>query len=281
MIDYHLHTLFCNHALGSMERYIQSAAVLGFGEICFLDHLTVQPAEKGLSMTVKEIPYYFQAVRVLKQKYRHTIRIKAGLEIDFNPDHTGLFQEVAGTYAFDVIATALHFPGGMDVVSRRSSWCFGEKDTDYVYGLYFEQLEKMLDYTYFDVICHIDLVKKFGRKPSRSFDREVDDILSKIKEKDLTMEVNTSGYNHPIQKPYPSLDMIRKCHEKGIGITLGSDAHKPEDVGQHYERALPMILSAGYRHLATFTKRKRSEIPIKERVNIHNLNEVTDSNASK
>ena len=47
----------------------------------------------------------------------------------------------------------------MDVVSRRSSWCFGEKDTDYVYGLYFEQLEKMLDYTYFDVICHIDLVK--------------------------------------------------------------------------------------------------------------------------
>jgi histidinol-phosphatase (PHP family) len=79
------------------------------------------------------------------------------------------------------------------------------------------------------------------------------------------VEVNTSGYNHPIQKPYPSLDIIRRCYEKGISITLGSDAHKPADVGQHYERALPMILSAGYRHLATFTKRKRSEIPIKEK----------------
>jgi histidinol-phosphatase (PHP family) len=265
MIDYHLHTLFCNHASGSMEQYIRSAADSGIGEICFLDHLTVQAAEKGLSMTVKEIPYYFQAVRVLKQKYRHALNIKVGLEIDFNPDHTGLFQEVVGTYAFDVIATGLHFPGGMDVVSRRSSWCFGEEDTDYVYGLYFEQLEKMLDYTYFDVICHIDLVKKFGRKPSRSFDQAVDEILSKIKEKDLTVEVNTSGYNHPIQKPYPSLDIIRRCYEKGISITLGSDAHKPADVGQHYERALPMILSAGYRHLATFTKRKRSEIPIKEK----------------
>ena len=281
MIDYHLHTLFCNHAVGSMERYIRSAAALGFKEICFLDHLTVQAAEKGLSMSLKEIPYYFQAVQVLKQKYRHTLGIKAGLEIDFNPDHTGLFQEVAGTYAFDVIATGLHFPGGMDVVSRRSSWCSGEKDADYVYGLYLEQLEKMLDHTYFDVICHIDLVKKFGRKPSRSFDRAVDGILSKIKEKNLTVEVNTSGFNHPIQKPYPSLDMIRKCHEKGISITLGSDAHKPEDVGQYYHRALPMILSAGYRHLATFTKRKRSEIPIKKRENLHCLNEVTDSNASK
>jgi histidinol-phosphatase (PHP family) len=264
-----------------MERYIRSAVGLGFEEICFLDHLTVQEAEKGLSMSLKEIPYYFQAVQVLKQKYRHIIRIKAGLEIDFNPDHTDLFQEVAGTYAFDVIATALHFPGGVDVVSRRSSWCLGEKDTDYVYGLYFEQLEEMLDYTYFDVICHIDLVKKFGRKPSRSFEWAFDAILSKIKEKNLTVEVNTSGFNHPIQKPYPSLDIIRKCHEKGISITLGSDAHKPADVGQHYERALPMILSAGYRHLATFTKRKRSKVPIKKRENIHYLSKVTDSNASK
>jgi histidinol-phosphatase (PHP family) len=281
MIDYHLHTLFCNHALGSMERYIQSAAGLGLVEICFLDHLTVQPADKGLSMSLEEVPYYFQAVQVLKQKYRHSIQIKAGLEIDFNPDHTGLFQEVAGTYAFDIIATGLHFPGGVDVVSRRSPWRWGEKNADYVYGHYFEQLEKMLDYTYFDVICHIDLVKKFGRKPSRCFERAVDEILSKIKEKNLTVEVNTSGFNHPIQKPYPSLDIIRKCHEKGIRITLGSDAHKPEDVGQHYERALPMILSAGYRHLATFTKRKRSEIPIKKRENIPYLNELTDSNDSK
>lgn len=281
MIDYHLHTLFCNHALGSMESYIRNAINLGLEEICFLDHLTIQKTEKGLSMSPAEIPYYFQAVQVLKQKYRHAIRIKAGLEIDFNPDHTGLFQEVAGTYAFDVIATSLHFLGGLDVVSHRSAWGHGKEDSDYVYDLYFEQLEKMLDYKYFDVICHIDLVKKFGRKPSRSFERAIDEILSKIKEKNLTVEVNTSGYNHPVGNAYPSPDILRKCHEKGIVITLGSDAHKPAEVGQHYERALPMILSAGYRDLATFTKRKRSEIPIKKRENIHTLNEVTDSNASK
>ncbi len=150
MIDYHLHTLFCNHAVGSMERYIRSAAALGFKEICFLDHLTVQAAEKGLSMSLKEIPYYFQAVQVLKQKYRHTLGIKAGLEIDFNPDHTGLFQEVAGTYGFDVIATGLHFPGGMDVVSRRSSWCSGEKDADYVYGYQvFSETSSTAALTYF------------------------------------------------------------------------------------------------------------------------------------
>ena len=47
MIDYHLHTLFCNHSTGGMERYIQNAIDLGLQEICFLDHLTIQKAEPG------------------------------------------------------------------------------------------------------------------------------------------------------------------------------------------------------------------------------------------
>ena len=262
MIDYHLHTLFCNHASGSMEQYIQRAVDLGLKEICFLDHLTVRAADKGLSMTLNEIPYYFQAVQVLKQKYRQVLNIKVGLEIDFNPDYTALFQEVAGNYAFDVIAAGLHFPGGMDIVSRRSAWSLGEEDADFVYGRYFESLEKMLDHTYFDVICHVDLVRKFGRKPSRSFDRRVDAILAKIKETNLTLEVNTSGFNHPAQAPYPTIDVIRRCRKKGIPITLGSDAHRPGEVGQHYDRALTMIRTAGYRHLTTFTKRKRQEVSI-------------------
>ncbi len=260
MIDYHLHTLFCNHAVGSMERYVQSAIDLGLREICFLDHLTIKKTETRLSMTPEEVPYYFNAVQVLKQKYRNAIRIKAGLEIDFNPAYTDFLQDIIETYAFDVIATSLHFLGGLDIVSHRSAWRHGEKDADEVYDLYFEQFEKMLDYDYFDVICHIDLIKKFGRKPSRSFEKEFDKILSIIKGNDVTVEVNTSGYNHPVGEIYPSPDILKKCHEQGISITLGSDAHHPKDVGQHYERALPLLLSFGYRYLATFTKRKRCEI---------------------
>ena len=260
MIDYHLHTPFCNHAVGGMEQYIQSAIDLGFREICFLDHLTIQDTEPGLSMTPGEVPYYYNAVQMLKQKYRNPIRIKAGLEIDFNPAYVNLFQDIIATYAFDVIATSLHFLGDMDIVSHRSAWRHGEKDADDVYNLYFQQFEKMLDYDYFDVICHIDLIKKFGRKPSRPVEEKIDKILSIIKRNNLTVEVNTSGYNHPVGEIYPSPDILAKCREQEISITLGSDAHHPAEIGQHYDKAFPLLLSSGYRCLATFTKRKRSEI---------------------
>ena len=264
LIDYHIHTLLCNHAEGSMESYIRSAINLGMTEICFLDHLTIQESEKGLSMAPDEVSYYFQAIQLLKQQYKKAISVKAGLEIDFNPDYTDLFQEITGTYAFDLVASALHFPGGLNIVSGSSAWKHGENDTDYVYGLYYEQLEKMLDFSYFDVVCHMDLIKKFGRKPSRSFDKEVNEILFKIKRKNFCIEINTSGYNHPVREAYPSPDIIAKCHKLGINITLGSDAHTPADVGQHYDRALPLLLSSGYKHLTTFTKRMRSKVPIKQ-----------------
>jgi histidinol-phosphatase (PHP family) len=264
MIDYHLHTLFCNHAVGGMEQYIQSAVDLGLGEICFLDHLTIRGTVPGLSMTPKEVPYYFNAVQILKQKYRGTISVKAGLEIDFNPDYSSLYQDIIDTYAFDVIASSLHFPGGLDIVTHRSRWRNGEKDADDVYAIYFEELQKMLEYDYFDVICHFDLIKKFGRKPIRSFEKECDDILKVIKEKGKTIEINTGGFDHPARDVYPSLEILKKCYEQGISITIGSDAHRPENVGRYYDRVLPILLSIGYNQLAVFTKRQRTEIRIIE-----------------
>ncbi|MCP4371100.1 MAG: histidinol phosphate phosphatase, partial [Deltaproteobacteria bacterium] len=58
--------------------------------------------------------------------------------------------------------------------------------------------------------------------------------------------------------------IIKICQKAGVSITLGSDAHRPEDVGRHFDRAFPLLRSAGYTHLATFTDRQRIDIPIED-----------------
>ncbi len=262
MIDYHVHTPLCNHAEGAMLAYVEKAVEIGLRDLCFLDHLTFPERENGQSMRPGEVALYFQAVQLLKYRYKGTINVKAGLEVDFNPAYIDEIQAIVQTFAFDVIGGSLHSPCGQDIVSRSSDWGHGKLDTDDIYTLYFKELDKMLDHDYFDVLCHLDLFKKFGRKPSRSFDDRVDAILQKIKEKGLTIEVNTSGYDHLANEMYPSLSMIIKCGQLGIPLTLGSDAHTPENIGQHYDRILPVLVSAGYRQLSTFTKRKRTEMAI-------------------
>jgi len=245
-----------------MSAYVKRAIEKGLKEICFLDHLTISEPGNRLSMTPGEVPFYFQAIQNLKNSFSGIIRVKAGLEIDFSPGNTELVQEIIETFSFDVIGSSLHFPGNIDIVTSNSDWKQGRFDTDYVYELYFAQLKIMLKYDYFDVICHLDLPKKFGRKPSRTFDKELDEIITIIKDKDLTVELNTSGYSHPVSEAYPAPGIIKKCHKAGASMTLGSDAHHPDDVGRHFNRAFTLLRSAGYTHLATFTERRRADIPI-------------------
>lgn len=262
MIDYHVHTPLCNHAKNGMESYVRRGVALGLRDICFLDHLTLPERENGQSMRPNEVSLYFQGIQTLKNRYSGQINVKAGLEIDFNPDYTEVFNEIIDTFSFDVIGISLHSPAGQDVVSRSSAWGHGEFDTDYIYDLYMTELDKMLDFDYFDILCHLDLPKKFGRIPSQPIDDRYAEILRKIKDKNLTVEINTSGYDHTVGEIYPSREIIVQCHDFGIPITLGSDAHAPERIGMHYDRVLPILTSAGYRDLSVFTKRKRTEVPI-------------------
>ncbi len=266
MFDYHVHTRLCNHAEGVMSDFVLRAIEIGLKEICFLDHLTLQDQGKELSMTPGEVPMYFQAVQVLKKKFADRIDVKAGLEIDFSETHADMAADIVNTYSFDVIGGSVHFPEGFDVVRRSSTWGnkgdYTDEDVNRVYSRYYETMSRMLDYDYFDILCHFDLAKKFGRKPSRSFDNEIIEILRKVKQKDLTLELNTSGYAHPAGESYPAPDIIKKCSDFGIRFVLGSDAHDPKSVGRYFDKAIRLLEEAGCKKIVSFSGRKKCVIPI-------------------
>lgn len=260
MIDYHVHTRLCNHAAVSMESYIKAAIFKGMREICFLDHLTLQKGGRHLSMTLDEVPLYFQRVQTFKYRYADDIKIKVGLELDYHPDFISVFKEITDKYDFDLIGSSVHFLDSWNMVSRKSLPSYSEKNIDHIYGRYLEILADMVDCNYFDVVCHIDMVKKFGFKPLKSFDAEFEAILNTIQRRGFAVELNTSGYRHLVNQAYPSLDLLLKCRKKNIPITIGSDAHSLNGIGKNYKQAFSMLKIAGYTHLNTFTKRKKTKI---------------------
>lgn len=261
-VDYHLHTPLCNHARGSMEAFARRAVAAGMEEICFLDHFTLRDADPGLTMQPEEVPLYFQAVQQLKSRFNGTLCIKAGLEVDFEPKYARRMEALVHTYAFDVIGCSLHYLGDFDIVTWRSAWKEGEGDTDQVYGRYFDALQKVLDYSFFDVLCHLDLVKKFGRRPAAPIDGRIDRLLEKIREKQVAVELNTSGFEHLAREAYPSAEILKKCRQLDIPVTLGSDSHAPEHIGRHFDRAKRLLEEAGFDSLTTFTRRTPDSILI-------------------
>jgi histidinol-phosphatase (PHP family) len=261
-INYHVHTPLCNHATGSMPDYIRHAIRQGLKEICFLDHLTLNPADKGLTMIPEEVALYYHAARFLAHQYREAIRVKIGLEVDFHPDFIEVINYLTHSFDFDVIGGSVHYLGQEDIVTRKSDWGRGEGDPDLIFASYFKWMNRMLDHDFFDVVCHFDLPKKFCRLPQESFEGTIDELLVRIKDKGLALEVNTSGYEHPIKEAYPSVNILKRCFELGIPVTLGSDAHRPDQLITHYDKAATLLAAAGYSHLSTFSRRRRGRIPI-------------------
>ena len=54
----------------------------------------------------------------------------------------------------------------------------------------------------------------------------------------------------------PERAILEKCFEMGIPVTLGSDAHAPENAGRDLVHAADLARSVGYTSLATFSRRR-------------------------
>ena len=89
----------------------------------------------------------------------------------------------------------------------------------------------------------------------------VHDILSGIARSDHALELNTwQGKDLAIWLPL--LKQFRACG--GRFVTLGADAHKPEDVGKGIPEALELLKEAGFPTVTTFVRRQPVEHLIKD-----------------
>ena len=262
MIDYHVHTSLCNHATGTMEDYVRTAVAKGLTTLCFLDHLTFQDAGRHNAMDPKEVPMYVDAARRLARKYKDRIDVRVGLEIDFSPRHADRCSEVVNTFDLDVVGGSVHFLDGEDVVSRRSAWARGERAPDQVYPKYLAALESMLDYDYFDVVCHMDLPKKYGQRPSPPVIEGFAGLLEKVRQRNLAVELNTNGLHCPVNEAFPSPELLVRCARLKIPVVVGSDAHAPDAVGRDFDRAADLLRQAGYRNMTGFSSRQPEKVPL-------------------
>lgn len=262
MIDYHVHTSLCNHANGVMEDYIRSAVTAGLREICFLDHLTLNERGRHLSMAPDMVPLYYQAVRDLAQEYKKDIQVKAGLEVDFDPQNNGMVQKIMESLDFDVIAGSVHFIGPINMVSSKDTEARESETIDALCDHYLDRLLQMVRTMDMDMVCHLDIFKKFGRRPTATFEKKIGAVLSAIAARDLAVELNTSGIHHKADEFYPSPALVQQCFEHHIPMTLGSDAHGPGQVGRHFDQALNLLTTVGFRRISAFNRRHRYDLPL-------------------
>lgn len=262
LVDYHIHTRLCGHAVGEPEDYVREAMRKGLREIGFSDHMPLlRIRDEHLTMAPGDLPRYAAMVRDVQESVDDLV-IRFGIEMDYIPDQMDEVWEAASPYDFDYVYGAVHYIDGWGFSDSRRLSSYRDKNPDEMYERYYEIFCEAAEEGGFDVMAHPDLVKKHGvrtRRPLERFYREAADALARG---GVAIEMNTSGIRKPSREVYPAPAFLDACVERGVPVTLGSDAHSPGQVGMDFDVAIRMLERAGVKEIATFEARRRTMRPL-------------------
>src|SRR3989338_4834958 len=248
ILDYHMHTPLCGHAVGAPQEYAQHAVKLGLQEIGFSDHSPLLCYEDPkIAMNMRQLPEYHRMIEDVRTQFKGKLNIKIAVEADFLSGYEEKTNALLQGYPYDYVIGSVYFirDWGFDNPDDQEKW--QSQKVDEVYRLYYELLRKSAGSRMFDIMGHVDMVKKFGHRPSQDMTNEIEKTAKVFKETGVAVEINTAGLRKPVKEIYPSLAALKIYCKAGVPLTFGSDAHDPQDVGRDYDKAMDLAKSAGYK----------------------------------
>jgi histidinol-phosphatase (PHP family) len=261
IVDYHMHLRDEAGAISftpdAVRPFVATALARGVAEIGFTEHVYYfrQTAE------IWDVPYLSERCvydlddycdAVLEAK-RHGLPVKLGLEVDYVGEHQARLAELLQPYPFDYLLGSVHWLDGIAVDMSPGVW--EVMTVDEGWERYVSALCELAVSGTVDVLAHPDLAKIFGRRPDPG-------LLAALHEKiafavgaaGVAVEISTAGLRKPVGELYPDIGLLQACAGTGAPVTLASDAHEPNLVGESFDQAMAHARAARCETVAVFDR---------------------------
>lgn len=255
MFDFHMHSKVSFDGRATALEMALAARDAGLKEICFTDHIDLDPLAKEQIM-IFDTDEYNAAYDGLEVP---GLKIRRGLEFGLLPDNQEMFRKDLQRRHFDFVLGSIHFVEDVDPYFP-PYW--EGKTMEQAELRYFEEILTCVQkHEAYDVLGHLTYLSKTVSNPTKRpvryepYRELVDEILRTLVQKGKGMEVNTSGMD-ACGVYLPSEEYLRRFKELGGEIvTVGSDAHDCSRVGQYCRQAEELVRSI-FGYVCTFEDRK-------------------------
>ena len=198
-------------------------------------------------------------VRAVEEAKSRGLPVLLGLELDWIPGKEAELRALVEPYDWDVILGSVHWIGPWSIDSGspidQAEW--ERRDVDEVFETYVGMLRDAAETGLFDVLAHPDLPKLHGHRPTRISPIH-EALVEAAAAGPCAVELNSNGYNKPVREAYPALPVVEGARAAGLPITLASDAHTPDRVGERFDDLAALATQAGYAEFTWFEARKPS-----------------------
>lgn len=258
MIDTHTHSHHSPDGKTPMVAMIMAARSMGLTGITFTEHAEWYPGDEAYGYL--DLDAYFAELDAARDRYGKTLMVLAGVELGNPHDFPDAVTAMLRQWPFDLVIGSVHW---LDNMAGWEAPIFREYGIEGMYRRYFDELLRMVEVADFDVLGHLDLVRRdswdlFQKVLDLApYQGLIDKVLSRLIETGRGLEVNTSGLRKGLPSPVPGLAILRRYRELGGEIlVIGSDGHRPEHVGYGFDVARELARAAGFTRVARFSRRR-------------------------
>lgn len=273
LYDQHLHSRHSVDSEADPRDNVLRAIELGLSGLTFTEHFDSHPTEWPTCRY--DYDAIAETIAKLRAEFGRRIFIGHGIEICYQPEqmHEKILPYLE-RHTFDVVLYSVHWFDGR-ALHVREHW--DGLDVPRATRLYLESVLQAVQFAGelrragskpFDILSHLDLVKRYTQRFFKAFDVRphaglIDEILGACLEADLIPEINLSSLRQQLPEPMPAEWVAERYAQLGgRAMSLGSDSHQSEDIGAGIPEGAAMLKRAGIQRLAVFKARTRHDEPL-------------------
>ena len=263
LCDVHSHTKISPDSEAELLDTARAAVSAGLRELCVTDHCDLLDLD-GNPVTAFDWPAVKEQYRAVKRLLGDGFTLRLGIELGSTPYDPDTARSIlaGGGNELDFVLGSLH------------NWIGAEGNIDLGFSKFSgnpalarRAVDAALTYTWalvteypdcYDSLAHINYPVRYIRRDGidlslADWEDRVRAIFTEVARTDHALEVNTRrGMDLDFWPPL--LRWFKECG--GRLVTVGSDAHRPEDVAKGIPEALELLKAAGFDYVTTFAGRK-------------------------
>lgn len=259
----HMHSEFSGDSDAPMKDMIEKSIEDNMYGITFTDHLDLDYYHDPhrFDLDIDNYKKCYDSITNNKL-YNSSFEVLWGVELGLQPHLADKHREIISKYNFDFVIGSTHQVDKIDPYFPEYFNKYGVKNG--VRKFFEETAENIEAFKNFDSYGHLDYIIRYSEEakklPYNDYSDIIYDILNLLIENDKALEINTGAFKFGLLEPNPCIATIKKYKELGGKlITLGSDAHKPEQISVGYDKISSILKECDFKSYFVYKNRKPVE----------------------
>lgn len=266
--DTHTHCEYSADSGTPILHMAQGAASKGLSVLCHTEHQdlgtdSVVQDSGGLIFLLDTDSYKEGFAEHLITRPPMDLEELWGVECGMMPETLEESKAYVHSHDFDYVIGSLHFANRHDPYYPAFFESISEKEA---LRLWFEETYRNIQlFDDFDSLGHLDYIIRYMPSGMKSYNTGeygeiIDAVLEHLIKHGKALECNTASLRKGVNDFNPCRDIWKRYKELGGELlTVGSDAHVPEDIAADFDKAEQMLIESGFTHYCIYRKRQLTQ----------------------